>query len=275
LDKPEPTATGWTHRTKSGRAIEVEIAVHETAFAGRNSRLAVLMDTSGRRQLEAQLRQSQKMEAVGMLAGGVAHDFNNLLTIINGYSQLILNNLKPDDPNRHSAEQIIKAGERAAGLTRQLLAFSRRQTLQPRVLELNKLVSRLVAMLRRLIGEDVELNLKLDPDVGRINADSGQMEQVIMNLVVNARDSMAKGGVVTLETANFELDQRHASKHIGLSRPYALLGDRHRFAWMRLPKRGCSSRSSPPNRPTRAPDSTSTVFGTLSRAAALWKCKAS
>src|ERR1035441_4266892 len=115
------------------------------------------MDVTAHRQLEEQLRQAQKMEAVGMLAGGVAHDFNNLLTIISGYSQLILNSLNPADPNHYSAEQILKAGERAATLTKQLLAFSRRQVLQPRVVDLNKLVPGLSTMLRRLIGEDVDL----------------------------------------------------------------------------------------------------------------------
>ena len=224
IEKPDIPATSWSHKTKSGRVIEVEIAVHETSLSGRKARLAVIMDITGRRQLEAQLRQAQKMEAVGMLAGGVAHDFNNLLTIITGYSQLILNNLKPGDPNRHSAEQIMKAGERAAALTKQLLTFSRRQALQTRVLELNKLVRALASMLQRLIGEDIELNLKLDPNLGRVNLDPGQLEQVIMNLVVNARDAMAKGGTVTIETSNVELDEQFASQYIGVKAgPYVLL----------------------------------------------------
>ena len=194
------------HRTKGGRVIDVEVAAYDIDYAGRPALLAVLMDISGRRELEEQLRQAQKMEAVGMLAGGVAHDFNNLLTIITGYSQLILNNLRENDPNRHSAEQIMKAGERAAALTKQLLAFSRRQVLQPRVLDLNKLVSSLSTMLQRLIGEDIDLRLSLKPDLGRVSTDPGQMEQVIMNLVVNARDAMPKGGVLTVETANVGLD---------------------------------------------------------------------
>ena len=134
------------------------------------------------------------MESVGMLAGGVAHDFNNLLTIISGYSQLIMNALQPGDPNHYAAEQILKAGERAATLTQQLLAFSRRQVLQPRVLDLNKLVTALSTMLRRLIGEDIDLQLVLRPDLGMVSADPGQIEQVLMNLVVNARDAMPKGG---------------------------------------------------------------------------------
>src|SRR5580658_5303930 len=133
--QPEhPTITSWRHCTKSGRLIDIEMAVHEIGYGGRQAQLAILVDISGRRDLEEQLRQAQKMEAVGMLAGGVAHDFNNLLTIINGYSQLILNHLGPGDANRQFVEQIMKAGERAAALTRQLLAFSRRQVLQPKVL---------------------------------------------------------------------------------------------------------------------------------------------
>jgi nitrogen-specific signal transduction histidine kinase/CheY-like chemotaxis protein len=172
------------------------------------------MDVTGRRQLEDRLRQAQKMEAVGMLAGGVAHDFNNLLTIISGYSQLILNALAPGDPNHYSAEQILKAGERAATLTQQLLAFSRPQVLQPRVLDLNKLVTSLSTLLRRLIGEDVDLQLDLRADLGRVSADAGQIEQVLMNLVVNARDAMPKGGTLTIETANVELDESYSRRHL-------------------------------------------------------------
>lgn len=211
---PKPATRIWRHRTKDNRLIDVEIAVHEIEHGGRKAGLAVLMDVTERRQLEEQLRQAQKMEAVGMLAGGVAHDFNNLLTIITGYSQLILNNLGTSDPNRHSAEQIMKAGERAAGLTRQLLAFSRRQVLQPRVLDLNQLVRSLSTMLRRLIGEDIELVLHLKQDLGRVSADPGQLEQVLMNLVVNARDAMPKGGTLTIETSNRELDESYVAHHL-------------------------------------------------------------
>jgi two-component system, cell cycle sensor histidine kinase and response regulator CckA len=214
----------WRHRTKSGRAIDVEIAVHDIDYGGRTVQLAVVMDVTGRRDLEEQLRQAQKMEAVGMLAGGVAHDFNNLLTIINGYSQLILNNLQKNDPNRHSAEQIMKAGDRAAGLTNQLLAFSRRQVMQPKVLDLNSLVTGLSAMLRRLIGEDIDLRLTLREDLGRVSADPGQIEQVLMNLVVNARDAMPRGGSLTIETANVTLDENYAGRHIAVRPgPYVLL----------------------------------------------------
>jgi len=206
----------WNHRAANGRVIDVEAAIHDVQYNGKPAQLAVLLDITGRRRLEEQLRQAQKMEAVGMLAGGVAHDFNNLLTIITGYSQLILNGIRPDDPNRHSVEQIMKAGERAAALTKQLLAFSRRQVLQPKVLDLNKLVSSLGAMLQRLIGEDIDLRLVLPHDLGRVSADPSQIEQVLMNLVVNARDAMPKGGVLTVETANRSLDENYVGRHISV-----------------------------------------------------------
>jgi two-component system, cell cycle sensor histidine kinase and response regulator CckA len=212
----EPQKGVWRHRTKSGRILDVDVAAQKIQYDGTSAVLCVLVDVTDRRHLEEQFRQSQKMEAVGMLAGGVAHDFNNLLTIITGYSQLLLIGLPEDDDRRHSAEQIIKAGERAAALTRQLLAFSRRQVLQPRVLELNKLVGSLGQMLQRLIGEDVELRLNLNEDLGRVNADPGQLEQVIMNLVVNARDAMPKGGILTLETANVRLDTGYTGRHISV-----------------------------------------------------------
>jgi len=215
IGKPQPASPAtWRHRTKTGRIIDVEMVVHPIAYGGRKAQLAILLDVTGRRHLEDQLRQAQKMEAVGMLAGGVAHDFNNLLTIITGYSQLILNTLGPRDPNRHSAEQIMKAGERAAALTKQLLAFSRRQVLQPRVLDLNKLVSSLSTMLQRLIGEDVDLQLELSGDLGRVSADPGQIEQVLMNLTVNSRDAMPQGGVLTVETANVTLDENYTNRHM-------------------------------------------------------------
>jgi PAS domain S-box-containing protein len=208
-----PGVKVWRHRAGAGRIVDIEAALHDIEFNGKPAQLAVLFDITGRRRLEDQLRQAQKMEAVGMLAGGVAHDFNNLLTIITGYSQLILNSIRADDPNRHSVEQIMKAGERAAALTKQLLAFSRRQVLQAKVLDLNKLVGSLASMLQRLIGEDVDLRLVLPLDLGRVSADPGQIEQVLMNLVVNARDAMPKGGVLTVETKNVFLDESYVSRH--------------------------------------------------------------
>jgi two-component system cell cycle sensor histidine kinase/response regulator CckA len=203
-----------SHRTREGALLEIEMGSQEIEYGGQAAEMVMLTDVTNRRRLEEHLRQAQKMEAVGMLAGGVAHDFNNLLTIINGYSQLILNNLPVGDPNQHSAEQIMKAGERAAALTSQLLAFSRRQTLQPRPLDLNKLVTSMSPMLRRLIGEDIELSFSLRPDLGMVSADPGQMEQVLMNLVVNARDAMPRGGTMTIETANMELGDGYSKRHI-------------------------------------------------------------
>ena len=156
--------------------------------------IATKQDVTARKQLEQQFVQAQKMEAVGRLAGGVAHDFNNLLTIINGYAQILTQRSSPKDPRRNLFEEIQMAGERAASLTRQLLAFSRRQVLEPKVLDLSSVLANTEKMLRRLIGEDIELATKLKPGLGRVKVDPGQIEQVIMNLAVNARDAMPQGG---------------------------------------------------------------------------------
>ena len=182
--------------------------------AGRLTHYAgVAQDITERRRLEGQFRQAQKMEAVGRLAGGVAHDFNNLLTIINGYSELALERLHPSDPLRSSIEEITKAGGRAASLTRQLLAFSRQQVLAPRVLDLNALVADVERMLRRLIGEDIDLVMVPGAELGRVKADPGQIEQILVNLAVNARDAMPEGGKLVIETANVELDDAYARSH--------------------------------------------------------------
>ena len=170
------------------------------------------------RETEAQLRQAQKMEAVGRLAGGMAHDFNNLLTVIRGYSELLLGRLGPTGDMRKDMEEIKKAADRASGLTRQLLAFSRRQFIAAKVLDLNALVANMDGMLRRLIGEDiVELSVELDSSLGAIKADPGQVEQVIMNLVVNARDAMPKGGRLTIETRNVTIGEEVRLDAVGVA----------------------------------------------------------
>ena len=172
-----------------------------------------ITDISEHRMLEQQLRQSQKMEAVGRLAGGVAHDFNNLLTIILGYSDLQKESTGPGHPLHEPTEQIHAAATRAASLTRQLLTFSRQQVLQPQIVNLNTITASSGAMLSRIIGEDIEVLSLLAEDLGYIEVDPSQMEQVLMNLVVNARDAMPNGGKLTIETANIELDQWYADQH--------------------------------------------------------------
>jgi signal transduction histidine kinase len=164
-------------------------------------------------ELQAQFLQAQKMESVGRLAGGVAHDFNNLLTVINGTADLAMTDLRDEDPLRKDLQEIRRAGDRAALLTRQLLAFSRRQVLQPIVLSLNTVIADMQSMLRRLLGEDIGLALAPAEDLGRVRADPGQIEQVIMNLVVNARDAMPGGGTLTVATRNVELDEAYAEQH--------------------------------------------------------------
>ncbi|MGH7673250.1 MAG: ATP-binding protein, partial [Gemmatimonadales bacterium] len=181
-------------------------------------------DVTEQRHLEEQFRQAQKMEAVGQLAGGIAHDFNNLLTAVLGNTQLLLRDLPPGDAMRADVEEIRKASERAAALTRQLLAYSRRQMLQPEVLDLNVVVAEMDRMLRRLIGEHIALATVLAPDLGRVRADPSQVEQVLVNLVVNARDAMPAGGKLTIETADVDLDDAYAGAHLGaVPGPYVLL----------------------------------------------------
>ena len=200
----------FAQRRKDGLVMQMDISASQLTFEGRDAFLCLAMDVTEKQNLVAQLLQSQKMESVGRLAGGIAHDFNNLLGVILGYGGLLLRKIE-SGPDRSKLEQIVKAGERAAGLTRQLLAFSRKQVLQPRVLDLNDLVADIEKMLRRLIGEDIELTTRLD-GVGNVKADPGQIEQVLMNLVVNARDAMPQGGQLTIQTSNVVLDEDYASE---------------------------------------------------------------
>jgi PAS domain S-box-containing protein len=229
--RPEDRAKCRKLLEESGRVNDVEICFGTRAgeersglfsaevieLKGERCVLAVTKDMTERRSLEQQLRLSQKMEAVGQLAGGVAHDFNNLLTIILGYSILLLRELGPEDPRRAPLEGIKEAGDRAAALTQQLLAFSRRQVLAPQVLDLNAVVADMEEMLRRLIGEDIDLLTVLKPELGLIKADRSQIEQILMNLVVNARDAMPTGGKLTIETAAAELDEAYARRHPGVT----------------------------------------------------------
>ena len=199
---------------REGRVVwfrDEATVVHDKA--GKPWRMqGVMLDITERKKLEEQLRQAQKMEAVGRLAGGVAHDFNNLLMVILGYNEMLLESLPAGAPQRRSADEIKRASDRAAALTRQLLAFGRMQVLQPRVLNLNTLVAEMGEMIRRLIGADIELILSTDKNLGRVKADQSQIEQVILNLAVNARDAMPDGGKLIIETANVEVDENTAAK---------------------------------------------------------------
>jgi PAS domain S-box-containing protein len=205
------------HVAKDGRRIPVEISNRVFEFDGSPTIISSVRDVTERKQAEAaqakleeQLRQAQKLESIGRLAGGVAHDFNNLLTVINGYADFLLADLDPTDPLWSSADEIRKAGERAASLTKQLLAFSRKQIIEPKALDLNTTIRDSERMLQRLIGEDVMLTTTLDTSLGRVMADPEQVHQVIMNLVVNARDAMPDGGRLEISTANVDVTERDA-----------------------------------------------------------------
>jgi PAS domain S-box-containing protein len=195
-------------RDKGGRIIGIRSTVEDITERRRSEEAL--------RKSEEQLRQWQKVEAIGRLAGGIAHDFNNLLMTIKGCSEILLQECDAQDPRREEAEEIQKAAERATSLTRQLLAFGRRQILQPQVLDLNKVVTNMNKMLQRVIGEDIQLLTVLEPKLRPVKVDPGQIEQVIMNLAVNARDAMPRGGRLTIETANVFLDEDYAQRHVSV-----------------------------------------------------------
>jgi two-component system cell cycle sensor histidine kinase/response regulator CckA len=220
-DKPAVKAAAEeAKKTGIGRRVEYRIrhksgewrVLESTASAVRNAHgeveklIIVNRDITERRQLEQQLLLSQRLEAVGKLSGGIAHDFNNILGVIIGYSEALQETIGVDDPMREAVDEIEKAGQRAAALTQQLLAFSRKQVLEPKILDLNSIVADVEKMLRRLIGADVDLEITPDPTLGKVKADRGQIEQVILNLAVNARDAMQQGGRLKIETRNADLD---------------------------------------------------------------------
>jgi two-component system cell cycle sensor histidine kinase/response regulator CckA len=217
----EPTTF---HVEWKGGSYTCHVEPLRTAEGELQGAICMALDITDRRQLEEQLRQAQKMEAVGRLAGGIAHDFNNLLMVIQGYADLMTERLAEGDPLRRNAEQIQTASQRATSLTRQLLAFSRKQMLAPKVLSIQSVVTEMEKILRRLIGEDVQLETSSVADLGLVKADRSQIEQVILNLAVNARDAMPEGGRLTIETANVDLDESFSHSSVMLSPgPYVML----------------------------------------------------
>jgi two-component system cell cycle sensor histidine kinase/response regulator CckA len=210
-------------RLKDGRTLDRYSAPMRDAVGKNFGRVWFFRDITARKrgeeereEIEAQLRMSQRLEAVGKLAGGIAHDFNNLLSVILSYTGFALERVQPGDPLEEDLHEVKKSGERAAGLTRQLLAFSRKQVLQPESISLNHVAEGIEKMLRRILGEDIDFVQRLAPDLGVIHADPGQMEQVLMNLVVNARDAMPEGGKLTIETCNVEIDEEYAARHVAV-----------------------------------------------------------
>jgi len=203
-------------RGRDGRVLDTIHSLEFIELAGKPCVVAFAHDITEHKRLEQQLQHAQRMEAVGRLAGGVAHDFNNILTAVRGHSEILLTVLEPESPHRRHADQIHRAALRAAALTSQLLAFSRKQVLQPRMLDLNSVVANLTVMLRRLIGEHVELRTTQAERLGSVRADAGQLEQVVVNLVINARDAMPSGGVLAIATENVEIKDAAASHDAGV-----------------------------------------------------------
>src|SRR5438105_3529716 len=216
LEKFQGLAADWVRQDNT----HINVRLSGRAFRDKDDDILFELfaeDVTERRALEQQLRQAQKMEAVGRLAGGIAHDFNNLLMVISGYSEFLLDRIGPDANLRAPAQEIANAAERATSLTRQLLAFSRKQMLAPKVVDLNAVVTESLKMLTRLIGEDIDLVMVPGADLGAVKADPGQIEQVVMNLAVNARDAMPHGGKLTIETANVTLDESYTRFHAGVN----------------------------------------------------------
>ncbi|MBL0180041.1 MAG: response regulator [Gemmatimonadetes bacterium] len=207
------TTTGWRHRDRSGKDFEVEVSSRGVPFNGRSARLVLATDISERAGLERQLRQAQKMEAVGRLAGGVAHDFNNSLAVIVACSEMLLGDLQAAGHPTADLEEIVRAADRARSLTRQLLTFSRQQVVHPVVLDPSVAIREVERLVRRIIGEDVTVQVRPQTDVGHVRIDPGQLEQVLLNLAVNARDAMPDGGTITLSTASGEIDEGSLALH--------------------------------------------------------------
>ena len=203
----------WRHIRKDRSEIVAEISSHLLTFDGREAVLVLSVDVTEQRRLEEGLRRAQKIEAIGRLAGGIAHDFNNMLTVILGYSELVLDRLPPADPLRADVEQIRATSRRAASLTQQLLAFGRKQIMKPKVINLNRIVTEMERMLRRVIGEGIDLRTALDPTLDLVKADPSLVEQIILNLAVNARDAMQGSGTLTIETANAILDESYVRRY--------------------------------------------------------------
>jgi len=216
-DAPDVRRSGpWKHRIKDGSLIDVDVTSIRLVYDGHGARLVVIDDLTERKHLEGQLQQSQRLETVGQLAGGIAHDFNNLLAVILNYAEFVTDEL-PEGPLRHDVEEIQRAALRAADLTRQLLIFARREATNPKVLDLNTVVEGVEEMLRRTLGEDIDLTLKLAKDLPTVIADPGQIEQVFLNLTMNARDAMPTGGRVVVETSAVDLDEEYAAGRPGVT----------------------------------------------------------